>query len=302
VTRIGAGASKDIFAVDLSGRDRPADAIVIRRDVLDGPVPPSVLAEAALLPQLEAAGVPVATILWAEADPSVLGAPFLVQPRLDGVPAATLAGDRLDHGDTDPRAALGELARVLAQLHAIDPAGFEGPPVPVSASFAMTERIERLYAYWTVRHVDWSPTLECAFDRLRNAMPDLGRRLSVVHGDASLRNLLVTDTGDVLALLDWENAHIGCSWEDLGYVRGDVEAVMPWVAFVDAYESSGGCLFDEDVSAYFLIWRLTQFVVWSGAAAYAVARRGAHDQRYTYAGTDRYRHYLERLRATLGAG
>jgi len=54
----------------------------------------------------------------------------------------------------------------------------------------------------------------------------LSRRL-VVHSDIGFHNML-TDGGEVTALVDWESCQLGDPPEDLNYVRPFVAAVGSW--------------------------------------------------------------------------
>jgi aminoglycoside phosphotransferase (APT) family kinase protein len=45
--------------------------------------------------------------------------------------------------------------------------------------------------------------------------PDLWHQ-HLVHADFNPTNLLIAETGDLSAVLDWEFSHVGCIWSDLG--------------------------------------------------------------------------------------
>lgn len=62
---------------------------------------------------------------------------------------------------------------------------------------------------------------------------------TIVHNDALLHNVLAEDE-EITAILDFEMAHIGHPFEDLGYVRPVVEQMLPWADFVAAYVDAGG--------------------------------------------------------------
>ncbi|HYI19165.1 MAG TPA: phosphotransferase, partial [Solirubrobacteraceae bacterium] len=110
---IGDGHSNVTFAVTRSGRE-----LVVRRPPR-GPLPPSahdVLREARVLRAL-AGRVPVPEVLAVCEDPSVIGAPFYVMPRIGGVvmnaaPAPELAGHERATGEA--------MIDALVELHAVD--------------------------------------------------------------------------------------------------------------------------------------------------------------------------------------
>jgi aminoglycoside phosphotransferase (APT) family kinase protein len=65
-----------------------------------------------------------------------------------------------------------------------------------------------------------SPVHQLGLSWLRQNKPEAGRRC-LVHGDFRNGNLLVDEQG-LVAVLDWELAHIGDPAEDLGYLCGNV--------------------------------------------------------------------------------
>ncbi len=190
--------------------------------------------ESELLDFLHTKGLPVARVLMAERDPGKLGGEFIVLERLPGKPhTAAEIGAR-------GRAVMLEMAAILARLHAIDPRELSKPyRADHGVGPAMQSLIERFYSRWQAERVDGSMVLESGFAWLRSNAALLDDRVSIVHGDCNLRNVLV-DNGRVSALLDWELAHAGHAAEDLAYIRPDVEAIMPWGEFLDAYAAAGG--------------------------------------------------------------
>jgi aminoglycoside phosphotransferase (APT) family kinase protein len=64
-------------------------------------------------------------------------------------------------------------------------------------------------------------------------------RESLVHNDMVFHNVLADEDG-ITAILDWEQAAIGHPAEDLGYCYPVVSQVIPWEAFLAAYQAAGG--------------------------------------------------------------
>jgi len=62
---------------------------------------------------------------------------------------------------------------------------------------------------------------------------------TIVHNDALLHNTLA-ENEEITAVLDFEMAHIGHPFEDLGYVRPVIEQMTDWSRFIDAYVAAGG--------------------------------------------------------------
>jgi aminoglycoside phosphotransferase (APT) family kinase protein len=61
------------------------------------------------------------------------------------------------------------------------------------------------------------PIVRAAIRRLRRDPPPPASRISVVHGDYRNGNFLHDGAGRILAVLDWEMAHLGDPLEDLGW-------------------------------------------------------------------------------------
>jgi aminoglycoside phosphotransferase (APT) family kinase protein len=61
------------------------------------------------------------------------------------------------------------------------------------------------------------PIVRAAIRRLRRHPPPPASRISVVHGDYRTGNFLHDGAGRMLAVLDWEMAHLGDPLEDLAW-------------------------------------------------------------------------------------
>jgi aminoglycoside phosphotransferase (APT) family kinase protein len=243
---------------------------VLRRASAYNPTQASLADEFDLLNTLHAQGLPVAKVLMAERDVSKLGSGFIIMQRLPGKPQ-TIASIG-EHGPAIMR----QMAAILARIHSVDAKTLSAPHrdsgkgvVPV-----MQGLIDRFYSRWLRERVDGSMALESAFTWLRMNAAALDDRVSLVHGDCNLRNILI-DGGRVSAVLDWELSHAGHSAEDLAYIRPDVEAIMPWGDFLAAYIAAGGKPASEQSLRYFSIWR----DVWRtsmAACIYGAFIRGEH--------------------------
>jgi aminoglycoside phosphotransferase (APT) family kinase protein len=163
---------------------------------------------------LDGTDVPVPRTFAHCADADVLGAPFYVMERVDGV--AIRSARDLDVRGADRTGAIAHrLVEVLAALHAVDPdeVGLSGFGRP--AGF-LERQVRR-----------WGQQLEGSKTQDRPQAEELHRRLTasipaedpsvlgIVHGDYRLDNCLV-DAGDELAaVVDWEMATLGDTRTDL---------------------------------------------------------------------------------------
>ena len=170
--------------------------------------------------------VPLPTARWCEEDTSVLGAPFFVMDRVDGVVPPDILpynfGDCwLFHASPDEqdRVQRGSV-EVLAAIHAIDdaPRRFAyldaggDAPTPLRRHFTK----ERAYYDW-VAGDERSPLLDDCFAWLDEHLPADEGPARLSWGDARIGNVLYRDFRPV-AVLDWEMATVGPRELDLGWM------------------------------------------------------------------------------------
>ena len=105
----------------------------------------------------------------------------------------------------------GQLGKILARIHATDPATL--PPLPRrEAADHIAELRRSLDALGQPQ-----PVFELALTWLDRRKPAPLERPVLVHGDYRTGNYLVDETG-VTTILDWELAHLGDPVEDLGWL------------------------------------------------------------------------------------
>jgi aminoglycoside phosphotransferase (APT) family kinase protein len=174
---------------------------------------------------LGCAGLPVPEVLWHERERSVLGGEFIVMEQVDGrVPADdppyTVEGWVVDLAPSDQALLYDNALQALARLHTLDwhAAGFDALDRDPAAAPGLDQQL----AYWE-RTYTWAadgepnPTVDGAFDWVREHRPLSDDRLVVCWGDARLGNILFADDLSVAALLDWEMATLGSPELDLGW-------------------------------------------------------------------------------------
>lgn len=103
-----------------------------------------------------------------------------------------------------------EIARAMARIHRLDPAGLDFLPVLTPA-----EGVERLAAQFAGAGGD-RPVIALGLAWLRANLPAPGP-LRVVHGDLRIGNVMAHE-GHLSGVLDWELAHLGDPLEDLGWI------------------------------------------------------------------------------------
>ena len=257
VTKIPGGNSKDTFLVDFTD----GSEWIVRRDFPFGPAETSAPDEFGLLETLFKLGLPVPRPIAAEKDCGYFGQPFLVVERLPGI-----SGDK-----TDPevgRIASLELARLLAQLHAVDPAALGLPVTTGTAADQVRSYIASWKQWWHRNRLHPNSLVTAGFAWLEDNIPEEIERVVPIHGDPRPGNMLM-DGDRVSALLDWEFIHAGDPSEDLQYAKGFVEPYVSWEEFRQAYRDAGGAPVSDAGERFYDVFRSLRNVVccdvsWSG--------------------------------------
>lgn len=197
--RLSGGASRETWVFTADG-----EPLVLQR-VREG-TPGGLRCEPAVLAAARAHGVPVPELVVDGSRSTVLDRPFMIVRHVTGETIArkVLRDDRF----ATARAALtAQLGRAAALLHSIDPGGIDG--------LVEEDQIER---YRTVLGDlgEPHPVFEVAFRWLEANRPPV-HAARVVHGDFRLGNMMVDESG-LVAVLDWELAHVGDPMEDLGWL------------------------------------------------------------------------------------
>jgi aminoglycoside phosphotransferase (APT) family kinase protein len=193
--------------------------VVLRRPPR-GPLPPSahdVLREARLLTALEPTPVRAPRVLAVCADSEVIGAPFYVMERVEGVVVTDQLPEPLDNPEERARIA-DELIDALVELHAVDwqAVGLDGFGKP---SGYLERQLRRFTGLWEHNKTREIPAVEQVGNWLRANMP-ASPPATIVHGDYRLGNTMLAAEAParLIAIFDWEMATIGDPLADLGYM------------------------------------------------------------------------------------
>lgn len=179
----------------------------------------------------ERSDVPVPAVRWMEPTGEVLGTPFFLMDRVDGViPQDVLPynfGDNWLHDASheDQRRLQDRTVEVLAGLHGIPDAqqtfGFLDPAHHGHAGASLLERnLSRTAAWYEFAKADIgpSPLVERALSWLRANLPEAADDDAVLcWGDSRIGNTIYRDFTPV-AVLDWEMAAIGPRQLDLSWM------------------------------------------------------------------------------------
>ena len=206
VTLLTGGASMETWAFAAGG----APLILRRRGAVEEAHParkPPLALEAEVIAAAAAHGVPAPKVVRVCTPEDGLGEAYVMRR----VAGETL-GKRIA---TDPafapaRAVLArQCGAALARIHATPPpAGL----ATLDARATLASYEESWRASGAVR-----PAIEAAFRWLDRRLPEVAAH-TLVHGDFRNGNLMVSPETGLVAVLDWELAHIGDAAEDLGWI------------------------------------------------------------------------------------
>ncbi len=260
VEQLSGGASSATYAVDAVHGDATGSPWpLILQCAATGAVPEGGLprADQARLQQIAyQAGLPVAEVVRVLGPTDGLGEGFIMAR----LPGEALAPRWLKLPDyAAARAALtGQCAAVLARLHRLPLASAAGLAL---ASGSTAEGLARMFANYRRFGVD-SPVFDLAFAWLRERVEDRPAT-AIVHGDFRSGNFLVAPDG-LVAVLDWELAHLGDGHEDLGWLCCNAWRFGLWDkpvggfgdrdALYQAYEAAGGGPVDRTRAHLWEVW------------------------------------------------
>ncbi|MET8797629.1 phosphotransferase family protein [Nocardia sp. NPDC004568] len=183
---------------------------VVRRPPVSGLTPSAhdMAREFTVTDALQHSAVPVAGTVAFDAAGTVLGAPMTVVEFVDGAVIRD-QDDLAVLGDEQVDAAAAELVRVLAALHAVDPAGVGLERFGRPEGF-LTRQVNLWASQWErvkTREVADVATLHAA---LSDAVPRESAA-AIVHGDFRIDNTILdaADPGRVRAVVDWELSTLG---------------------------------------------------------------------------------------------
>lgn len=214
VTKFAGGQSNPTFKIDAS-----SGSYVLRRQ------PPGELLKSAhavdreyrVIKALADSDVPVAKVYHLCEDREIIGSMFYLmefcegniywRPELNDVESPTQRGQMYD-----------EMVKVLAAIHSvdIDKAGLSDYGRPGNY---FQRQLDRWSAQYRASELETIHEMERLITWLADNMPADDGRVSLVHGDYRLDNLMYAkDNSRVIAVLDWELSTLGHPYADLAYL------------------------------------------------------------------------------------
>ncbi|MEO1100235.1 MAG: phosphotransferase family protein [Pseudomonadota bacterium] len=243
--RLSGGASQETWAFDFGPDKGPVEELILRRAPGGVSAARSQAAiglenEAALIDRAVAAGVPAPRVIHSCEPQDGLGQAFIMNRIAGETIARKILRD--DEYATARQKLAAQCGSAAALIHSIDIA--DVPELPRSMGEDQLAQYEEIYrGFETPR-----PVFELAIQWLKASVPEAVEP-SLVHGDFRLGNLIVDETG-LVAVLDWELAHLGDRREDLAWIcinswrfgnsENRVGGFGALGDFLDAYAAAGG--------------------------------------------------------------
>ena len=169
--------------------------------------------------------VPVPQMFLLCEDTEIIGTKFYVMEMVEG---RLFTETRLPQLPKEHRRLLYEdLARVLAELHKVDP-----EQVDLGDFGRPGNYYERQISRWSKQYIasqtEQIDAMDSLMEWLPNNLPE-ATSSTIVHGDFRLGNVLIhPEKPEIVAVLDWELSTLGDGLADLGYMcqeyRGDSES------------------------------------------------------------------------------
>lgn len=263
VEQLSGGASSATYAVDAVKADGSPWPLILQC-AATGSVPEGGLprADQARLQQFAfASGLPVAEVVRVLEPGDGLGEGYL----MIRLPGEALAPRYLKLPEYAPARAVltQQCAAVLARLHRLPVAAVAGLALPTGSTAQLLERMFANYRRFDVN----SPVFDLVFAWLKERLDDRPAT-TIVHGDFRSGNFLVAPDG-LVAVLDWELAHLGDPHEDLGWLCCNSWRFGVWDKPVGgfgerdelyaAYEAAGGGPVDRDQAH---LWEILGTLKW----------------------------------------
>ena len=264
VERLSGGASQETYRV--TARAGGGERLLAMRRAAGGIPPetaanyPGLAGEALLMRIAKAAGVPEPEVYYVLEEGDGLGEGFLMA-WLNGEALGARIVRSADLATVRPRLAY-ECGRILARIHGIDVAA-----TGLDKVLARITPVESVQLHWE-RYREYGtpqPMIDYAARWLLDNLPQTSAP-ALVHNDFRNGNLMISadcPTG-VVAVLDWETAHIGDPMRDLGWIctnswrfgRSDlpVGGFGHYDDLLAGYESVSGTPLDRDALKFWEVF------------------------------------------------
>jgi aminoglycoside phosphotransferase (APT) family kinase protein len=158
--------------------------------------------------------VPVPPVVALCTDEAVNGAPFYVMEFVEG-PILRSRADAEEIFEESARTAIGErVVDTLVAVHAVDPDEVGLGELGRKQDY-VARQLRRWQGQWEKSKTRELPVVDDVHRRLSERIPEQGPA-TIVHGDYRLDNLILSDDGEIAAVVDWELCTLGDPLADVG--------------------------------------------------------------------------------------
>ncbi len=163
---------------------------------------------------LQETPVPVPPVAGLCEDDSVNGAPFYVMGFVAGPILRTLR-EAEEAFDSDERGRIGErVVDTLVDIHAVDVDAVGLGELGRREDY-VARQLRRWHGQWEKSKTGEVPLVDEVHERLAARIPEQGPA-TLVHGDYRLDNMILSDAGEIGAVVDWELCTLGDPLADVG--------------------------------------------------------------------------------------
>jgi aminoglycoside phosphotransferase (APT) family kinase protein len=167
-----------------------------------------------IISALQGTEVPVPPVVGLCEDDSVNGAPFYVMDFVEG-PILRSRREAEQSFDESQRRPIGErVVDTLVSIHAIDPERVGLGELGRKQDY-VARQLHRWHGQWEKSKTREVELVDDVHRRLSERIPEQGAA-TIVHGDYRLDNMILTEAGQVAAVVDWELCTLGDPLADIG--------------------------------------------------------------------------------------
>ena len=162
---------------------------------------------------LQETPVPVPPVVGLCEDEAVNGAPFYVMGFVDG-PILRSAEDAKAFDEAERRAIGERVVDTLVAIHEVDPDSVGLAELGRKEAY-VERQLRRWHGQWEKSKTRELPAVDGVHERLSARIPEQGPA-TIVHGDYRLDNMILSPSGEIAAVVDWELCTLGDPLADVG--------------------------------------------------------------------------------------